>query len=166
MKLLTKIILIAIIACATRGLASSVKPTPKTVYGSWDTISATSVPKGVSLSVVGWGADSAATPTATTGVVAKIFVDGVFLLQVPVSDSRPDVTDYYGFKDCGFTATISTSTLTLGEHTLEIRVGGGPSGWNNYTKTVSSKGIFTVTDPKPAAPIKPSAPPAKTSSAK
>lgn len=161
MKLLTRIILIAIIACATRGLAATVTPTPKTAYGSWDILSATSVAKGASLSIMGWGADTAATPTATTGVVAKVFVDGVLLLEVPASENRPDVTKYYGFSNCGFSATINTSTLSLGQHTIEVRVGGGPSGWNNYTKTVAGKGTFTVT-----AQPKPSAPAAKTPAAK
>ena len=160
MKLLTKIILIAIIAWATRGLASTVTPTPKTAYGSWDILSATSVPKGTAITVVGWGADTAATPAATSNVVAKILLDGVFLIQVPMSDNRPDVTKYYGFSSCGFSATINTANLTLGEHTIEIRVGGGPSGWNNYTKSVAGKGTFTVTAPKQSMPA------AKTSAAK
>lgn len=163
MKLLTKIVLIAFAALATQGMAATVKPTPKTAYGSWDTVSPLSVHKGGSISVAGWGADTAATPTATTGVVAKIFVDGIFITEVPMSESRPDVVDYYGFKDCGFTATFDTSALTLGEHVVEIQVGGGPSGWNKYGKTVSNTGTITITDPKSPAPIKP---PAKTSATK
>ena len=148
MKLLTKIILITFLACATRGLASTETPVPKTPYGSWDSITASPVPKGSTITVVGWGADTAAIPTATSGVVARVFVDGVFMIEVPMSDSRPDVVAYYGFKNSGFTATFSTATLTLGNHAIDIRVGGGPSGWNHYTKTVSGGGTLTVTNPK------------------
>lgn len=158
MKTLTKIILIAFVACATQGLAATETPTPKTVYGSWDSISANSVKKGSSISVAGWGADTAATPTTTSGVVAKIFVDGVLLIEVPMIGDRPEIAERYGFTDCGFTAEINTSSLSLGEHTIEIRVGGGPSGWNSYTKPATGKGTFTVTASNLIAPIKPSMP--------
>lgn len=154
MKLLTQIVLVAIIACSTRGLASTVTPTPKTTYGSWDSISATAVPKGAPLSVAGWGADTAATPTATTGVIVKVFVDGVLITQAPVNGDRPDVADYYGFKNSGYTITIDTSSLSLGVHTIDLQVGGGPSGFNRYIKPVAGKGSFTVTEPHPAATAK------------
>jgi hypothetical protein len=72
-----------------------------------------------------------------------------------MGESRPDVAGYYGFEHSGFVATIDTSKLTLGEHTIEIRVGGGPSGWNHYIKPVSKKGTITITDPKSAAPATP-----------
>lgn len=158
MKTLTKLILIAFIVCATRGLAATATPAPKTVYGSWDSISASSVKKGSSISVAGWGADTAATPTATSGVIAKILVDGTPMIEVPMIGPRPDVAEQHGFTDCGFTADIDTSNLTLGEHTIEIRVGGGPSGWNNYTKPVSGKNTFTVTAPNLVSPPRPSLP--------
>jgi len=161
MKLLSKIILIAFIACATRGLASTVQPTPKTTYGSWDSISASSVAKGATVSVVGWGADTAATPTATTGVVVKVFIDGAFVTQASMGGDRPDVTSYYGFSNSGFTVTIDTSTLSLGQHTVNLQVGGGPSGFNHYIKPVTGKGTITVIAPKPAAPAKAASPTAK-----
>lgn len=158
MNLFTKIVLIALIACTTQGMASTVKPTANTTYGSWDSLSPASVPKGTSVTVFGWAADTAATPTPTTGVIAKIFVDGTLLVDVPVKENRPDVTEYYGFKNCGFTAVIDTSKMTLGVHTIEIKVGGGPSGWNNYSKPVSSKGTFTVTSTNVSGPHKPLSP--------
>jgi len=161
MKLLSKIVLIALIACATRGLASTVTPTPKTAYGSWDSITPSTVPKGATVTVLGWGADTAATPTATTGVVVKVFVDGVVTTQAPMGNERPDVTSYYGFSNSGFTVTIDTATLSLGQHTINLQIGGGPSGFNHYIKPVSGKGTITVIAPKPAGPAKPIAPATK-----
>lgn len=146
MKLLSKIILLSFITLATGGLAATVTPTPKTTYGSWDVMRPIIVPKGTMLSVGGWGADTAATPTSTSHVVAKVFVDGKLMAEVPMKSDRPDVKDYYGFSHCGFDATIDTSTLGVGEHTVEVHVGGGPSGWNKYSTSISGGvGKITVT---------------------
>jgi hypothetical protein len=67
-----------------------------------------------------------------------------------MQSARPDVTSYYGFINCGFTASIDTSLLSVGKHTVEVQVGGGPSGWNQYhaPTSIGVGGTITITDPK------------------
>jgi hypothetical protein len=123
--------------CAVRGLC--------TAYGSWDSFSATSAPVSADITVNGWGADSA---SGTGGVVANVYVDGNFVIQVSVNQPRNDVAAAYGRSDflySGYSASFSTEHLSLGTHTVDIWVGGGPSGWNHFTTSISNGNAFTVT---------------------
>ncbi len=117
------------------------------VWASWDSMVSTSVPQGANMTVNGWGGDSQ-TNGPGPGFVANVYVDGSFKTQVPMTVYRPDLQSSHGsgWAYAGFSATFSTTGLSVGNHTIDIWIGGGPSGWVHKTVPyVQGTGTFTVT---------------------
>lgn len=123
---------------------NTINVTAPLAYGTWESILPTSVNQGDTVTVTGWAADSLA---GVSGLVANVYVDGGFKAQVPMGGARPDVANYFGradFTNCGYSASFSTAGLSLGNHSIDIWLGGGPGGWNHQTTSILNGSTFTV----------------------
>jgi hypothetical protein len=85
------------------------------------------VVKGSTLYVYGWAADTA---TGAPVQSVTVFVDGNNVGTATLGGARSDVASAYGrsdFTNSGWSFQISTSTLSLGQHTVTA-MAAGPSG--------------------------------------
>lgn len=141
-----KLIQIATLFACLTGAASA----RAQAWGSWDSFSSTTVVKGSDVTVNGWALDG---QSGASGLVANVYIDGGWGTQQPVGNvARPDVASAWGhpeWTNCGFAASLSTANLSVGSHTIDIWLGGGPSGWNHFTTSIVNGSTFSVTPPPP-----------------
>lgn len=123
------------------------------INGSWDSFNPTTVNVGDAFSVSGWAVDTSTSTNANVQVQLKI--DNNIMAQYYVANdnavgyygytaskttqSRPDVGNIYGSNYtniCGWQITVNTSNVSTGQHVLTVWVGGGPSGWIQFTSAI------------------------------
>jgi hypothetical protein len=95
------------------------------------------VTKGNTLFVFGWAADTA---TGAPVQSVTIFVDGSSVGTATLGSARSDVANYYGrsdFTNSGWSFQMSTSTLSLGQHTVTATAVGSSGTAQVGSRTVT-----------------------------
>ncbi|HEY6390463.1 MAG TPA: glycosyl hydrolase family 17 protein [Bryobacteraceae bacterium] len=93
--------------------------------------------KGATMYVIGWAADTA---TGAPVQSVTVFVDGVSVGTATLGFALSDVANYYGRSDytnSGWSFQMSTSALSLGQHTVTARTVGSSGTLQLPSRTVN-----------------------------